>query len=893
MPQALRLILEKALSEDASQENLDRYLPSIREIIVTLLKQLKQKQSAIRSQTPHQSSPQASTSRPQTQSTYSQNNAQPAGQSTHPRNSSVSSQQRYTPNRTQLTKPHAVRGDSGPSTEYVPYNRKNSGSSARGAEKNKLLASSASQYSAHARGKSSISHADTLTEDTVINSSSGPVSRKDPLAALQRGEALERRASRRFSAYQFAKLANSGGASKDTTATTTTAQDLTSVPSNRSSTSSFLPTKSPHSSSRAEFTSSTALVSDGDLNGQYGLIPGVPSGSLVPKIDRNSTIPRTLSSAPESSSGETEDASIMSDKITLYLQVARNVKKCIIEPSELTIPALRLLFINKFAYSNSNAFPDIYIQDPKSGIRYELDEDALSNDVQSGSLLSLNVEVVDEVKKHLDDGLSTLTKHLLDLNSKVVSNTDFISKLGESQKDLQKLYQKPPPLLNAAVSNRSGSVSTRNLTTLLPTSPGHVSGTHLSQSDSVKLAHVRKDVTAIQQMSSSAISEMRKSLSSLIQKCQVMQSATVLPPPGDSSRSFMERCFKKLSGDSDKLLTDVDDLQDIIEALRKDVAQRAVRPDVRKLESVSKDLETARKDLLAMETFIVNEKAGWKKIWERELDKICEEQQTLQLHEDIIVDLFDDLEKAAQTFGLVEQCSSEQTKLGDTPRTVRHFMLPPPVESVVHAKDAVLSEVSALQPNHERRVEAIERAEKLRKKELQIRGITTSGGDGFQNDDNDEFLKDEEKRSQEGRGSSKTGREKSHKKKEKSEKSEKKKKKKKKEDGSTRSKTTTTLAMNGKEGTGEDTLKPSTEAVLLSSKDSKSSSDTGSYIPSENGGLGSEIKAETDEEEDDDDDGEDDDEDDENGDDSDEEVGGETSTKIIQESEHKETLTNA
>lgn len=34
------------------------------------------------------------------------------------------------------------------------------------------------------------------------------LTRKDPLAALQRGEALERRASRRFSAYQFAKLTN-------------------------------------------------------------------------------------------------------------------------------------------------------------------------------------------------------------------------------------------------------------------------------------------------------------------------------------------------------------------------------------------------------------------------------------------------------------------------------------------------------------------------------------------------------------------------------------------------------------------------------------------------------------------------------------------------------------
>ena len=50
VPQALRIILEAALSEAPSQENLDKFLPGIRNIIVTLLQtlkanRLKQKQS--------------------------------------------------------------------------------------------------------------------------------------------------------------------------------------------------------------------------------------------------------------------------------------------------------------------------------------------------------------------------------------------------------------------------------------------------------------------------------------------------------------------------------------------------------------------------------------------------------------------------------------------------------------------------------------------------------------------------------------------------------------------------------------------------------------------------------------------------------------------------------
>lgn len=521
---------------------------------------------------------------------------------------------------------------------------------------------------------------------------------------MQRGEALERRASRRFSAYQFAKLVNGGlPVPKDS---------ITELPQkvNRSSTTSYLPTKSPHSTSRADFTSSTTLLSDGELPSP-GLIPGVFPDSLVPRTAQRHSLMSRNPSIPESSSGETEEMSTTLYRITLYLQCGRSVKKCLVEPSELTIPALRLLFTDKFSYSHSEAFPEIYIQDPKSGIRYELDESVLANDVHNGTLLSLNVEAMDEVKTLIDEGLSTLTKHIVDLNNKVTVNSDSINKLSLAQQGMQQGFQTPKTGSRWAGSSIQHS----------PASSHGGMDTALSPSDSVKLASLRKDVAVVRQISSTAIIEIRSSLTDLIAKSQTLQSESSLPPPGDSSRSFMEHCFKKLSNDSDKLLTDMDDLQDVIEGLRKDVAQRSVRPDERKLESVFKDLEAARADMETLEKFMLNEKAGWKKIWERELDKICEEQQTLKLHEDIVIDLFDDLQKATQTFELVEQCSSERTKAAGT--TQPRVMLLPPVKSVIHAKDAVLSEVSALQPNHERRVEAIERAEKMRKKELHLRGF--------------------------------------------------------------------------------------------------------------------------------------------------------------------------
>jgi hypothetical protein len=94
------------------------------------------------------------------------------------------------------------------------------------------------------------------------------------------------------------------------------------------------------------------------------------------------------------------------------------------------------------------------------------------------------------------------------------------------------------------------------------------------------------------------------------------------------------------------------------------------------------------------------------------------------------VDLRDDLEKASETFALVEQATKEQMKdigTGGGAQMGRQFS-----KGLNHitnnasvdpnaAKEGVLGEVRALQPNHEDRLEAIARAEKLRQKDLESR----------------------------------------------------------------------------------------------------------------------------------------------------------------------------
>lgn len=200
---------------------------------------------------------------------------------------------------------------------------------------------------------------------------------------------------------------------------------------------------------------------------------------------------------------------------------------------------------------------------------------------------------------------------------------------------------------------------------------------------------------------------------------------------GDSGRAYVNTGKKTLQDDSEKIVTRVDDLQDLVEDLRKDVVSRGVRPLPRQLETTAKDLATATAELKRLQDFLAKEKPLWTKIWEDELNTVCEERDLLTMQEELAADLQDDLEKAAETLELVEQATKQQNLQSDkdqgkgtrsaSGRNMLHAVAYDKAVDPRQARDGVLGEVKALQPNHEGRLEAIERAEKARQKELESR----------------------------------------------------------------------------------------------------------------------------------------------------------------------------
>jgi hypothetical protein len=786
VPDLLRTILEDTLSQDASAASLDRYLPRIRDIIINLLHGLKKKQARLRSRqqredgrpTPARNASAGSIASGQAigqlydeaaASTMPSTGQSPRRSTNRRFGSNGSLEDQSTVARTSSAPPH-----SDPRTS----NHSERESSRREAQQ--MLSQSPSDNEATPRaGTSSNTVPSTYTTAAGFPAPPPPPPPKedDALGALQRSGELERRASRRFSAYQIQKhlgtstngvpvlptqnspIPNRGrdvreslnavrlrgsythSRQKSTNrlqegAKTAQAPPPASIPNVVEEEHTPPPPERPSVPQGVETAPDAARkaepASHKDLPEEIAIVPPpiIPLPQEKPALEdafeptkaaphtpkTSSFGPNTQIATPPSISQFTAEQPSPGKELTLFLQYKSKIKKYVLPDgiADLTIGRLQLAFIEKFAWNthdNGVDLPEIYIQDPISGIRHELEDLA---DVKDRSVLVLNVDNLDEVKKHFDDGLGSVRLLVESVKEAISGQGNAIQRVSDRQlaaaKEMARLAAAPPATSVAG----SGSKA-------------------LVSGDGAQLAEIqslRRDLAVLRQTYSNFTADITSSMSAVRTKASKVKTAAddVTTPSyeGDAGRARVNTGKKELAGESERLVARVDDLQDLVEDLRKDVVTRGVRPLPRQLEGVSRDISTVMKEIRKMQDFLGREKPIWTKIWEKELQLVCEERDQLTMQEDLAADLQDDLEKATQTFALVEQATKEQvmTNAAGGPAAVRatsrSLGIDPTIDPM-KAKDGVLGEVRALQPNHESRLEAIERSEKARKKELETR----------------------------------------------------------------------------------------------------------------------------------------------------------------------------
>ncbi|KAL9043944.1 MAG: hypothetical protein Q9214_002885 [Letrouitia sp. 1 TL-2023] len=838
VPELLRAILEDTLSQEASSASLDRFLPRIRDIIITLLHGLKRKQQRLRSKQVKENASSETTLQPSassasldsglTQMLEDGQSHRSGGRGPERRTGSGSS--------TLAGNPAAFKPveESGPPPRYPSSqpSRHNSGgalaeviprSGNRDSQRSFPASSSDSSISSSQSRTGPVLSSNTelpayVSQRTASEKESAsnpapppppPPKQQDAFAALQRGGDLERRASRRYSAYQISKhlgaspngvpmlppaqhspVPNRGRDVRESmNAVRIRGSGLLSYqknsragePSpnrndtviNRISEESGQSTDGPNfqppingqpdDSPIIKTPEDKLRKPDARLDGDYPVLganltgpphPDAPEVTYTSNFVEDAEARRTGSKeSPAQSSGPIsfeasgaqdspqqfipEDSPQPGKELTLFLQYKSKIKKFVLPDgaNDLSIARLQLAFIEKFAWnthSNGNDLPEIYIQDPISGVRHELED---LRDVKDRSVLVLNIEALDEVKRHIDDGLSGLRRMVEGVRTVVDGQQNALQRVTDLQqatsKEMTRITSTSPTTVPGVPFEKSSSSADK------PQINGvRLRSTSLSKNASVQMMGVqsmRKDLAVMRQTFTSLVSDMNSSMAEVHVKASQVKTMAIegVLPSVDSSagRSYVNAGKKQVGEDSEKLVDRVDNLQDIVEDLRKDVVTRGVRPLPRQLETVAKNISVVTTELKKLQEYLKREKPVWTKIWEKELQLVCSDRDLLTMQEELAADLEDDLEKATQTFALVEQATKQQNiqsapGIGSNIRNISKGLTAIAMDQdvdPVKAKDGVLGEVRALRPNHETRLEAIERAEKARQEELESR----------------------------------------------------------------------------------------------------------------------------------------------------------------------------
>jgi len=490
IPEDLRDVLERCLAEDASPENLELYLPSVRRIITHLLEGLRQRQDEYKlrngvsdSTRSHRSSrselayadesvrsddatgpaPRSSGSRgsrsgatsagestrsrrpadirrgvsasasdgERSSTSTSRSNAIPlppvpqassasrAGQpvrSPSDRRAPISRSAASTPAPTD-TEAESGRVKASPRTTRIGNNGTSSSPPQGGETKieigRNLIPPEVPRYSLQDRpmAPSFSVEVTSPTSPSSLPDSARPVTPEGPstpavessLAALKQSDALQRRASKRFSTYTMSKMAGSGigittGSSNGlrrsvVVGAALTPGDLVALTEvDEGAENPVTPTPRPNLGRKKSIERrQRAPTLDGPSQPPIPTLPGSDVNGALSVTTPKQVINGDATHKPKSESVSLAEAekSDLTRQMTIFLQIGGQVKKVTMEPVT-SFAQLRVLFMNKFLYNpGKENFPEIYIRDPASGVQYELEDVA---EVKDKCLLSLNIE---------------------------------------------------------------------------------------------------------------------------------------------------------------------------------------------------------------------------------------------------------------------------------------------------------------------------------------------------------------------------------------------------------------------------------------------------------------------------------------------------------------------
>ncbi|KAJ1929009.1 Bud site selection protein 6 [Tieghemiomyces parasiticus] len=195
-------------------------------------------------------------------------------------------------------------------------------------------------------------------------------------------------------------------------------------------------------------------------------------------------------------------------------------------------------------------------------------------------------------------------------------------------------------------------------------------------------------------------------------------------------RALIENGKAKLGKSTDDIAARNDELRTLIDTIRQDLTQRRSRPSPSIMAFIERECAAVSRELQEHLRFVEDVKPVWKNAWEDELQNIMSEQLFVKDQQSLLEDLQHESEVMNKFYTQLKQYASirDTSDLADDDGGAngggggsrgipRVFDVAPAEDGPMILQD-VFQEISCISVNSQKRLEALERAQKVRQREL-------------------------------------------------------------------------------------------------------------------------------------------------------------------------------
>lgn len=505
---------------------------------------------------------------------------------------------------------------------------------------------------------------------------------KDPITRLQNNNDLMRRASKRFSAYQTSSIISMQSPMSDNIFN---AIDLPKTPLQMD----IAPNITAEDLEKAKNSTKLDDVDENETKRQPDLskVSGKASTNNLTALKEE-----TLSDTAKSLTGGQNHAERNSQS-SIFLKLGDQVKKVSID-LPTTFPNLKVLFSQRFNYSSpaTSSYPKIYIQDGPNLVAYELEN---ISEIKYGSIISLQQpDFKSLIISHVDSQIGTVKNDMMNMEDRILKKLE----------KLQALQSSAPatPSLRQSTDIDSG----KNMKKL-----GE------KENHQKLFDDLQDELTKVKQHQIKSVRRINGMINSTVETIDRIQADGLASQI--SENTYVKDCKAKVSEGCESLVEKLDDLQDVIEFIKRDITKHNIKPSDKQLEHLSKEMKNTKAELSSLTDYTQIERKNLLSMWSKQMATISADQRFFKAQEEIMGLLAQDYQSAQETFDLIVSCATQLEKGSLTYKS--KLPVPDPSVSPWDASKLVMAEVDAINPNHEERVEAIMKAERVREMEKELR----------------------------------------------------------------------------------------------------------------------------------------------------------------------------